>query len=169
MKKIKLFLFKLGNIINLAFIEQLSVFIIALFLLCGCGPIKYVPIQTEEKVIVRDSIIRVVDTVEIEVPVETIKTVLPAIDTSVLQTELATSVAYLDTVERKLHHTLEQKGQLKVEIDTCYITKVEERIVYKDRPIEVEVPKRDALFWYLLIFQIAVILYLGLRFYFRLK
>lgn len=171
MKKIKLFLFKLGNIINLAFIEQLSVIIIALFMLYDCGHIKYVPVQTEEKVIIRDSIIRVIDTVEVEVPFETIKEVLPAIDTSVLQTELAKSTAYLDTVERKIHHTLEQKGQLKVEIDTCYITKVEERIVYKDRPIEVEVIKykRDALFWYLLIFQIAVILYLGLRFYLRLK
>lgn len=167
MKKFETFLFRLGNIINLAFIEQLSVFIIVLFLLCGCGQTKYIPIQTEEKVIVRDSIIRVVDTVEVEVPFETIKTVLPQIDTSVLQTELATSVAYLDTVERKLHHTLEQKGQLKVEVDTCYITKVEERIVYKDRPIEVEVPKRDALFWYLLLFQVAVILYVALRIYFK--
>jgi hypothetical protein len=171
MKKIKLFLFKLGNIINLAFIEQLSVIIIALICLSSCSSIKYVPIQTEEKVIVRDSIIKVIDTVTVEVPFEIVKEVLPAIDTSVLQTELATSVAYIDTVERKLHHTLEQKGQLKVEIDTCYITKVEERIVYKDRPIEVEVIKykRDALFWYLLIFQIAVILYLGLRFYLRFK
>lgn len=171
MKKIKHLLFKLGNIINLAFIEQLSVIIIALFMLCGCGQIKYVPVQTEEKVIIRDSIIRVIDTVTVTVPSETIKEVLPAIDTSVLQTELAKSTAYLDTVERKIHHTLEQKGTLKTTIDTCYITKVEERIVYKDRPIEVEVIKykRDALFWYLLIFQIAVILYLGLRFYFRLK
>lgn len=142
--------------------------ILTLFLV-SCAKMRYIPIQTEEKVIIKDSIVRVIDTVEVEVPFETIKEILPAIDTSVLQTELATSVAYLDTVERKLHHTLEQKGTLKTTIDTCYITKVEERIVYKDRPIEVEVPKRDALFWYLFIFQIAVILYLGLRFYFRLK
>lgn len=171
MKKIKLFLFKLGNIINLAFIEQLSVIIITLFMLCGCGQIKYVTIQTEEKVIIKDSIVRVIDTVEVEVPFETIKEVLPQIDTSILETSVAKSVAYVDTLEKKLHHTLEQKGELKVKIDTCYITKVEERVVYKDRPIEVEVIKykRDALFWYLLIFQIAVILYLGLRFYFRLK
>ena len=171
MKKIKLFLFKLGNIINLAFIEQLSVIIIALFMLCGCGQIKYVPVQTEEKIIIRDSIIRVIDTVEVEVPQEVIKEVLPAIDTSVLETSVAKSVAYVDTLEKKLHHTLEQKGELKVKIDTCYITQTVEKIVYKDRPIEVEVIKykRDALFWYLLIFQIAVILYLGLRIYLRLK
>lgn len=171
MKKIKLFLFKLGDIINLAFIEQLSVIIIALICLSSCSTVKYVPVQTEEKVIIKDSIVRVIDTVTVEVPKEVVKEVLPAIDTSVLQTELASSVAYLDTVERKLHHTLEQKGQLKVEIDTCYITKIEERVVYQDRPIEVEVVKykRDALFWYLLIFQVAVILYLGLRFYLRLK
>lgn len=150
---------------------DLIILLIFCFLIGACGQIKYVPIQTEEKVIVKDSIVRVVDIVEVEVPKEIVKEMLPAIDTSVLETSVAKSTAYLDTVERKIHHTLEQKGQLKVEIDTCYITKVEERIVYKDRPIEVEVIKykRDALFWYLLIFQIAVILYLGLRFYFRLK
>lgn len=130
----------------------------ALFMLYGCGQIKYVPVQTEEKIIIKDSIIKVIDTVEVEVPFETIKEVLPAIDTSVLQTELATSVAYIDTLEKKLHHTLEQKGQLKVEIDTCYITKIEEKIVYKDRPVEVEVPKRDNIFWFSIIFNIIILL-----------
>ena len=163
MKKIKLFLFKLGNIINLAFIEQLSVIIITLFMLCGCGQIKYVTIQTEEKVIIKDSIVRVIDTVEVEVPFETIKEVLPQIDTSILETSVAKSVAYVDTLEKKLHHTLEQKGELKVKIDTCYITKVEERIVYKDRPIEVEVPKRDNIFWFSIIFNIVILLVAVMR------
>ena len=144
--------------------------ILTLFLV-SCAKMRYIPIQTEEKIIIKDSIIRVIDTVEVEVPKEVVKEVIPQIDTSILETSVAKSVAYVDTLEKKLHHTLEQKGELKVKIDTCYITKVEERVVYKDRPIEVEVIKykRDALFWYLLIFQIAVILYLGLRFYFRLK
>lgn len=163
MKKIKHLLFKLGNIINLAFIEQLSVIIIALFLLCGCGQIKYVPVQTEEKVIVRDSIIRVIDTVEVEVPKEVVKEVIPQIDTSILETSVAKSVAFLDATKRKIHHTLEQKGQLKVEIDTCYITKIEEKIVYQDRPIEVEVPKRDNIFWFSIILNIVILLVAVMR------
>ena len=156
---IKKYIYSFCNLFqNIAFWEHLIVCLMAIFMLYGCGQIKYVPIETEEKVIVRDSIIKVIDTVEVEVPFETIKEVLPAIDTSVLQTELATSVAYIDTLEKKLHHTLEQKGQLKVEIDTCYITKIEEKIVYKDRPVEVEVPKRDNIFWFSIIFNIIILL-----------
>ena len=169
MRKFETFLFKLGNIINLAFIEQLSVIIIALICLCSCSSIKYVPIQTEEKIIVKDSLVFINDTITVEVPFETIREVLPQIDTSILQTDLASSTAYLDTIERKLVHTLEQKGELKVKIDTCYITQTVEKIVYQDRPIEVEVVKykRDALFWYLLIFQVVAILYIALRIYLK--
>lgn len=130
----------------------------AIFMLYGCGQIKYVPIETEEKVIVRDSIIKVIDTVTVEVPKEVVKEVIPQIDTSVLETSVAKSVAFLDTTKRKIHHTLEQKGQLKVEIDTCYITQTVEKIIYQDRPIEVEVPKRDNIFWFSIIFNIIILL-----------
>lgn len=132
-------------------------------LLYGCGQIKYVPIKTEEKVIVKDSIIKVIDTLKVEVPKEVVKEVLPAIDTSVLETSVAKSVAFLDTLERKLHHTLEQKGKLKVQIDTCYITQTVEKIIYQDRPIEVEVPKRDNIFWYSIIFNILIIIFVILK------
>jgi hypothetical protein len=126
--------------------------------ICGCGQIKYVPIKMEEKVIIKDSIVRVIDTVTVEVAKEIVKEVIPQIDTSVLETSVATSIAYVDTLEKKLHHTLEQKGKLKVEIDTCYITKVEEKIIFQDRPIEVEVPKRDNIFWFSIIFNIVILL-----------
>lgn len=153
------YFYKIFNLFsNIAFWEHLIVCVMALFMLYGCGQIKYVPIQTEEKVIVRDSIIKVIDTVTVEVPKEVVKEVIPQIDTSILETSVAKSTAYLDTTKRKLHHTLEQKGQLKVEIDTCYITKIEEKIVYQDRPIEVEVPKRDNIFWFSIIFNIVILL-----------
>lgn len=134
----------------------------ALFMLYGCGQIKYVPIEKEEKIIVKDSIIRVVDTVTVQVPFETIKEVIP-IDTSVLETSVAKSVAYVDTLEKKLHHTLEQKGELKVKIDTCYITQTVEKIIYQDRPVQVEVPKRDNIFWYSIIFNIIILLVVIMR------
>jgi hypothetical protein len=130
----------------------------AIFMLYGCGQIKYVPVQTEEKIIIKDSIIKVIDTVTVEVPKEVVKEVIPQIDTSVLETSVAKSVAFLDTTKRKIHHTLEQKGKIKTIIDTCYITKVEEKIVFQDRPIEVEVPKRDNIFWFSIIFNIIILL-----------
>ena len=40
--------------------------------LSGCSTVKYVPIQTEEKVIVKDSLIYVRDTVTVEVPKEVV-------------------------------------------------------------------------------------------------
>lgn len=132
------------------------------FLIGACGQIKYVTLQTEEKVIIKDSIVRVIDTVTVQVPFETIKEVIP-IDTSVLETSVAKSVAYVDTLEKKLHHTLEQKGELKVKIDTCYITQTVEKIVYKDRPVQVEVPKRDSIFWYSIIFNIVILLVAVMR------
>lgn len=144
-----------------AILSHIWAFICALIItlgICGCGSVKYVPIQTEEKVIIKDSIVRVIDTVTVEVPKEIVKEVIPQIDTSIIQTELATSIAYVDTTKREIHHTLEQKGKLKVEIDTCYITKVEEKIIFQDRPIEVEVPKRDNIFWFSIIFNIIILL-----------
>lgn len=155
---------KLDLFYNIAFWEHLMACLVALFMLYGCGQIKYVPMQTEEKEIIRDSIIRVIDTVKVEVPFETIKEVLPQIDTSILETSVAKSVAYVDTLEKKLHHTLEQKGELKVQIDTCYITQTVEKIVYKDRPVEVQVPKRDSIFWYSIIGNILFVFVIILRF-----
>lgn len=135
----------------------ITLMIFTLFL-ASCAKLKYVPIKTEEKVIIKDSIVRVIDTVTVEVKEEIVKEMLPAIDTSILETSVAKSVAFLDTLERKLHHTLEQKGKLKVQIDTCYITQIKEKIVFQDRPIEVKVPKRDSIFWYSIIFNIIILL-----------
>lgn len=128
------------------FMCQIAVLLSALFILLGIGGcstvkhVKYVPIQTEERVEVRDSIVYVRDTVEIPIERQIIKEIIPSVDTSYLSTDLARSTAYLDTLERKIHHTLEQRGTIKAKIDTFYLTKIEEKTVYKDRPVEVEIP-----------------------------
>lgn len=113
---------------------------LTLFILMGCSTVKYVPIETETKIIQKDSIVYVRDTVEIPIERQIIKEIIPSVDTSYLSTDLARSTAYLDTLERKIHHTLEQSGTVKTEIDTCYITQIKEKVVYQDRPVEVEVP-----------------------------
>lgn len=115
----------------------LTVFV---FLLASCANVRYVPIETETKIIQKDSIVYIRDTVEIPIERQVIKEIMPSVDTSYLSTDLARSTAYLDTLERKIHHTLEQSGTVKAEIDTFYVTKIEEKVVYQDRPVEVEVP-----------------------------
>lgn len=116
------------------------IFIIFSILTVSCVTTKYVPISTEMNIIQKDSIVYVRDTFEISIEKQVIKEVMPLVDTSYLSTDLAQSTAYLDTLERKIHHTLEQSGTVKAKIDTFYTTKIEEKTVYKDRPVEVEVP-----------------------------
>lgn len=126
--------------------------ILLALLLCACSGIKQVPVQSVEKIVYRDSLIYLKDTLHIQVPVEVIKEVVPAIDTSYIKTTLAESTAYLDTTQRKLHHTLKQTGELKVKYDTIISVQYVDRIIEKDVPIEVEVIKykRDTFFWVLL-------------------
>jgi hypothetical protein len=127
----------------------------------SCGTIKEVPVQTVEKVVYRDSLIYVNDTLTIPVPYEKIVEVLPEVDTSHLETSVAKSTAYLDTAKRKLHHTLEQKGSIKYVHDTVHVVEYIDRIIEKDVPVEVEVIKykRDSLFWVLVGWALLCIAY----------
>ena len=131
---------------------MLKIIPILLLMLMGCNSVKQVPIQTVEKILYKDSLIYLKDTLYIQVPVEVIKEVIPAIDTSYIKTSIAESIAYVDTTERKLHHTLKQTGALKVKYDTIISVQYVDRVITKDVPIEVEVIKykRDTFFWVLL-------------------
>lgn len=136
----------------------------------SCATVKEIPVQTIEKVVYRDSLVYIKDTIRVEIPKEVVKEVIPQIDTSYLRTSYAESCAYVDTTERKLHHTLSQRGEVKVKFDTIVKIQYVDRIVEKDVPIEVEVIKykRDSLFWGLLAWAIlcvvAVILSILRRF-----
>lgn len=155
-----------------AFLFHLMALLAALLLLLGiggCSTVKYVPIQTEEKVIVKDSLIYVRDTITVEIPKEVIKEIVPADTTSILKTSLAMSEARLE--EGKLHHSLEQSGAVKTVVDTCYVTRIEEKVVYQDRPIEVpkEVKHIPSFFWWSLIFNIITVLFIIFKIYLKLK
>lgn len=123
------------------------------FSFISCGLVKHieVPIQTVDKIIYRDSIIYIHDSIKVDVPYEKVKEVIAVMDTSFLKTGVAESIAYVDTAKRKLHHTLTQKGQLTGKLDTTVKVQYVDRIIERDVPIEVEVVKykRDALFWVL--------------------
>lgn len=141
-------------------LPALTILVLGL-LATSCGTIKEIPVQTIEKVVYRDSLIYVNDTLTIPVPYEKIVEVVPEVDTSYLETSVAKSTAYLDTAKRKLHHTLEQKGSIKYIHDTVHVVQYVDRIITKDVPVEVEVIKykRDSLFWVLVGWALLCIAY----------
>ena len=126
-------------------------------------------IQTEEKVIVKDSLIYVRDTVTVEIPKEVVKEIVPADTTSILNTSVAMSEARLE--KGQLYHSLEQSGAVKTVVDTCYVTRIEEKVIYQDRPIEVpkEVKHIPTFFWWSLIFNIITVLFIAFKIYLKLK
>lgn len=140
--------------------------ILCVFLI-GCSTYKEIPIQTIEKVVYKDSLIYLTDTVRIEIPKEITKEVLPDIDTSYLETSLAKSIAYLDKEECKLHHTLTQEGEVKTIIDTFFITQTITEEIIKEVPVEVEKIKYkyDKFFWISVLFNIAIILLFAFKLY----
>ena len=160
------------NAILCPFMCEIAAFLAALFILLGiggCSSVKYLLMQTEERVEVRDSLIYIRDTVTGEIPKEIVKEIVPADTTSILKTSAAMSEARLE--KGRLYHSLEQKGTAKAKIDTCYITKIEEKTVYKDRPIEVpkEVKHIPSFFWWSLILNIITVLFIIFKIYLRLK
>lgn len=136
------------------FLEMSNYLILAVLtiIISSCATVKEIPVQTIEKVVYKDSLVYIKDTIRVEIPKEVVKEVIPQIDTSYLRTSYAESYAYVDTTERRLHHTLSQRGEVKVKFDTIVKIQYVDRIVEKDIPIEVEVIKykRDTFFWVLL-------------------
>ena len=128
-----------------------------------------IPIETVEKVIVKDSVVFVTDSVYVEVPKEVIKEILPTDTTSVLSTSVATSTAKVE--KGTLTHRLEQKGVIPVRIDTHYVTKIKEVEKMVEVPVEVEVIKykRDTIFWLSIILNIAVLLIIAFKIYLKIK
>lgn len=137
------------------------IWIIGIILLWGCAKTVYVPAETIYKTEVRDSIIYLKDTIEVKIPEEKIVEVLPEIDTSFLETNIASSTAYLDRDNKTLHHTLENKStSLKTVIDTVIVTKIVKEYIEKPIITEVEVPKPyiPKIFWVLLIYAVGTII-----------
>lgn len=132
--------------------------IILITLLCvSCCPYK--TLQPSVQTIQRDSIIYIERLDTIQVPVIKEKLVVEALSDS---SHLETSIAYSDAFVKdgKLTHILENK-----DVKITGTVKVEEKIVYKDKIVEKEVPvpvevvktKYPRIFWGLLVFFIGVV------------
>lgn len=125
--------------------------VITILLMASCGVQRRITeVPVESQIQIRDSTVYVHDTVRVDIPVEVTRVVIPAVDTSCISTSFAESTAYLDTLERRIHHTLEQKGSVYKPIDTVitvqYITKETQVPVYRD----VEIPVTPDWAWWTL-------------------
>lgn len=144
--------------------------ILLIFGICiGCGNIKQIPVQTVEKVVIKDTTVFIRDTITIEVPKEVVREVVPSDTISILSTKLATSEARVE--KGMLHHKLTQKGALKAQIDTVVTVQYIDRIINKEIPIEVIVEKKviPTWCWVSLIVNIVILLVIAFRIYLKFK
>ena len=103
------------------------VYLIPFLFLISCSTLKEVPVQTIEKIEYRDSTVFIHDTLNIKVPVETVKEIVPQDTVSKIATSLAFSEAKIE--RGMLHHTLEQKGEIKTVYDTIVTVEYVDRII----------------------------------------
>lgn len=143
--------------------------LVGLLIVMGCSTAKYVPVETIERIEYRDSVVYVNDTITIEVPKEKVVYVGPADTLSQISTSLAFSEAKVE--QGILTHTLEQKGQIKTQIDTFFVVEYIDRIVEKEVPVEVEIEKPyiPDFFWIVTIYAAIITLLIAFRAYLKLK
>lgn len=115
---------------------------LVMFLMMGCGICKrqYIPVESKIDSIYIEKVVERIDTVSIEVPGE--KVYVVAVDSSHLETTVATSDAKIDSTGR-LYHNLINKNK-KIEKEIVYKDKIIEKKVEveKEVPVEVKVPVR---------------------------
>lgn len=136
--------------------------IICLFLIIGCGSIKPIPVETVYNI--KDSTaIHYVDSTVI-IPIERIKDVVPQYDTLIMETSMAKSVSYVDTITHTLKGTLTNKKDIQYKY--LYKDRIEYRdsIITKEVPVPVEVEKivykhywYEKLLWILATFGVLTI------------
>ena len=132
-----------------------SALLFILALACSCATVKEVPVSTVQRDSVRiEHIVEYRDTtIYVKVPVETIREVVPELDTLVMENSVAVSRSFLDTDTRTL------KGELRNKpVSLPHETKLPEKNetehevveVIKEVPVlvEIEKPFIPKIFWW---------------------
>lgn len=136
-------------------------------LLVSCGTPKYITVK--EKEYIKDTVVLKADTVKVEIPKEVVVNVVPELDTLKMETSIAESTAYLDTLTNTLKGSIKnKKTELKKEIQVVEKIKFVERKV--EVPVEVEVVKTKTprWAWVLLLINITALVSFLIRWKFRL-
>ncbi len=117
--------------------KKITTCLLIAVLFAACSPkIVYVPTSTDTHIEYRDSVIYKVDTLRIPVPVETIKEVVPPMDSLKMETSVAEAKAWIDTATNTLKGEMKNK---KTELSQPQVI-YKERTVYRDSLVEKEVP-----------------------------
>ena len=144
--------------------------LLAMLLLWGCRTIQYVPIKQTEYVTVRDSVYLRDTTIKYKVETEYVKDYSDLLDTLELSTGLAEAKAWVDTSKSVLAGEIKNKQKsIDIPVQVKEKVVVRDSIVYKEKPVPVEVekvvhPKYEAGLWAWVVFSL---LGLGLFIYFR--
>lgn len=141
--------------------------IILLATLMGCATIRPVPVQTEIRYEIRDSL-RLRDSTVL-IPIEVVKDVAPPYDTLKMETTMAKARAWVDTTTHTLKGTLTNKQGIQYKY--VYKDKIEYRdsIVVKEVPVEVEkfvkihYPYEKWLWIYIILSSVLVAIYIYLK------
>ena len=125
-------------------------------LLFSCGTPKYITVK--EKEYIKDTVLIKADTVKVDIPVEVKVNVVPELDTLKMETSVAESTAYLDTLTQTLKGTLKnKKTELKKEIQVVEKTKYVEHKVEVPVPVEVVKTKVPRWAWVLLTVNVSLL------------
>lgn len=137
-------------------------------LLFSCGAPKYITVKETE--VIKDTVTIKADTVRVPVPVEVKVDVVPELDTLKLETSVAESVAYLDTLTNTLKGSISnKKTELKKEIQTIEKTKFVEHKVEVPVPYEVIKNKTPRWAWVLLAINVSIVLGFLVSLYFKFR
>lgn len=101
--------------------KRILSYLLTLLIFTGCGILRC-PVREEVQVrdstvlLVRDSVAIQYVPVEVEIPVEVMREIVPSSDSSHLETSVAKSDAFIDSTGH-LHHTLENKAGATIHTD----------------------------------------------------
>lgn len=131
------------------------------FLVNGCSTTKYVPLNTTSSVIVKENVVPVDTMINVELPREreAVSIMYLLQDTSFVSTSLAYSIAYIDTANMVIKHSITNKDiPLPTKIQYKNHIVVKDSITVKEIPVPVPVVKEVPPKWLNSLIIYAVIL-----------
>lgn len=148
--------------------KKILIFMLIL-LSSSCSTIKYVPIQNDTVINVRDSIVWHDSTIVNYITKERVVDIVPQYDTLHLETDFAKAMSYVDTTKHILRGQIENKPQTPIKTKIQWQDRIIEKEVIKEVevPVEVEVEKEiiPKWCWYSVIFNLIVLFIISIRIY----
>ena len=144
-------------------------------LLVACGTVRPLPSEhSNVSVVIKDSIRWKDSTIYVQVPVERYVDVVRQYDTLLLESTLAKSVSYVDTLTHTLKGKLEHKPKAlttTIKYKDRIVTEYRDSIVTKEIPVPVDVIKEvvPKWCWYLLVFDVLLALVFVVKIYLKFK